>query len=173
MPASYQAPMRKDQAASRTYSQSMASNTAADVSLVSDVLARKGNAVFTIGPEETLGAAVRVLGERGIGALVVTDEAGALRGILSERDIVRKLAETPGQTLPKKVGEIMTRDVKTCGPKEPLVSVLKTMSAGRFRHMPVVDGGKLVGMVTVGDVVHARLNELEQETLQLKQLIVG
>ena len=173
MPASYQAPMRKDHADKRTLSQNTASNMAADASVVADILARKGDAVFAIGPDETLGAAVRVLSENRIGALVVTDAGGALVGILSERDIVRKLAETPGQTLPKKVGDIMTRAVKTCTPKDPLIAVLQTMSAGRFRHMPVLDGGQLAGMVTIGDVVSSRLDELEHEALQLKQLIVG
>ena len=92
---------------------------------------------------------------------------------LSERDIVRKLAETPGQTLPQTVAENMTRDVVTCGTQDTLVEVLRSMSEGRFRHMPVVEAGMLKGMVTIGDVVNYRLNELEHEALQLKQLIVG
>ncbi|MEM9756513.1 MAG: CBS domain-containing protein [Pseudomonadota bacterium] len=133
----------------------------------------KNDTVHTIQPTETLGAAVALLRDHRIGALVVTDASGALQGILSERDIVRKLAETPGQTLPQTVAENMTREVQTCDPNEPLVEVLRRMSVGRFRHMPVVEDGRLCGIVTIGDVVNFRLTELEHEALQLKQMIVG
>ena len=88
-------------------------------------------------------------------------------------DLVRKLADTPGQTLPQLVGDVMTKKVETCTGTEPLVSVLKRMTSGRFRHMPVMDAGKLAGMLTIGDVINYRLTELEHEALQLKQLIVG
>lgn len=173
MPASYQAPMRGDKKKDRTHSQSSASNLKSETLTVARVLERKGGDVFSITPDETLGRAVEVLRDRRIGALMVTDDKGALCGILSERDIVRKLAETPGQTLPKKVGDVMTTKVETCGPDETLVSILKKMNDGRFRHMPVLDGVALVGMITIGDVVSFRLHELEHEALQLKQLIVG
>lgn len=173
MPESYRAPMRKDKQSDRTFSQSSASNVSADQATVAKIISQKGGEVFSIGPGETLGRAVEILRDRRIGALMVTDEAGTLIGILSERDIVRKLADTPGQTLPQLVQDIMTKDVKTCSPGETLIAVLKQMTAGRFRHVPVVDGGKLIGMVTIGDVVNFRLTELEHETLQLKQLIVG
>lgn len=113
------------------------------------------------------------LRERRIGALMVRDASGELVGILSERDIVRKLADTPGETLPKKVEDVMTKTVEVCSPSETLLSVLQRMTAGRFRHMPVVDGATVMGMLTVGDVVNFRLTELEHEALQLKQLIVG
>lgn len=172
MPASYQSPSRKDKDDNRTHSQGLASNTQSATATVSNVISGKGD-VFSIGPDDTLGKAVEVLRDKRIGALVVTDGAGALAGILSERDIVRKLADTPGQTLPQKVGDVMTKDVKTCAPSDALLSVLKTMTEGRFRHMPVMDGDRLVGMVTIGDVINYRLTELEHEALQLKQLIVG
>ena len=173
MPTSYQAPMRKDQAKPRSQSQTATTNLQPEAATVAHLLQGKGGDVFAIKPEETLGEAVKVLRDRRIGALIVTDETGALCGILSERDIVRKLADTPGQTLPKQVQDIMTRNVETCSPAEPLVSVLKRMNAGKFRHMPVVQGEKLAGMITIGDVVNFRLTELEHEALQLKQLIVG
>lgn len=173
MPESYRAPMRKDKESGRTFSQSSTSNLSSDHAAVGKILTQKGSDVFSIGPEETLGRAVEVLRDRRIGALLVTDDSGALVGILSERDIVRKLADTPGQTLPQQVRGVMTQNVQTCAPDETLISVLKRMTAGRFRHMPVVDGTKLVGMVTIGDVINFRLTELEHETLQLKQLIVG
>lgn len=173
MPTSYRAPNRADTASKKTTSQSTATNMSAADATVADVLSSKGNAIYSIRPQDTLGHAVEVLRDKHIGAVVVTDANGALMGILSERDIVRKLAETPGSTLPHKVEEVMTKDVKTVAPEEPLVSVLKTMTAGRFRHMPVTDSTGLVGMITIGDAVNYRLTALEHEALQMKQLIVG
>jgi len=173
MPASYQAPMRQDSAKQSSQSQTTSSNLKSKAATVADVLERKGGEVISIKPDDTLRHAVELLRDNRIGALLATDESGALCGILSERDIVRKLADTPGQTLPQQVSAVMTKTVETCAPSESLVSTLKRMTAGRFRHMPVVEGGALVGMITIGDVVNFRLNELEHEALQLKQLIVG
>ncbi len=171
MPTSYQSPMRQDRAPEGSKSQTVSVSNANPT--VADVLAGKDGEVFAIRPDETLGAAVELLRDKRIGALVVTDGNGGLIGILSERDIVRKLAETPGQTLPQRVMSVMTEAVETCAPEDSLVSVLQRMTAGRYRHMPVVDDTKLVGMVTIGDVVTHRLTQLEQEALHLKQLIVG
>ena len=173
MPISYQAPKRSDSLRKTTTSQSVKSNTATESTTVQKLLDYKGNTVFTIGAQNTIADAVIILRDKRIGALVVTDDGGAMQGILSERDIVRKLAETPGQTLPQTVEDNMTRRVVTCTPHDPLVSVLRRMTEGRFRHMPVVEDGQLVGIVTIGDVINHRLNELEHETLQLKQIIVG
>lgn len=184
MPTSYQPPMRKDRPAegskSQTVSLSQNTPTVADV-LASKISDRRGSDhggsdqadVFSIAPDATLHAAVELLRDKRIGALMVADETGALVGILSERDIVRKLADTPGQTLPQSVRSVMTEKVETCAPADSLVSVLKQMTAGRYRHMPVLDGAQLVGMVTIGDVINHRLTQLEHEALQLKQLIVG
>lgn len=173
MPTSYRAPNRGDQSTKKSVSQSASSNLSAAEALVGDILANKGNAVFSIRPQDTIGHAVEVLRDKGIGAVVVTDANGALIGILSERDIVRKLADTPGRTLPHKVEDVMTKDVETIAPNDTLVSALQTMTKGRFRHMPVTDDTGLVGMITIGDVINNRLTELEHEALQLKQLIVG
>jgi len=173
MPESYRPHLRKDDQEDRTASQSVTTNTSANHALVKDVLANKDTSVHTIRPQQTLHEAVEMLRDLRIGALVVTDANGGLIGILSERDIVRKLADAPGQTLPHKVEDVMTRKVETCTAPDPLVTVLKRMTEGRFRHMPVVDGEALIGLVTIGDVVHFRLNELELEALQIKQLIVG
>ncbi len=137
------------------------------------MISKKGGTTYTISSSDTLSTAVTVLRDRRIGALLVTGIDGTLEGILSERDIVRKLAETPGQTLPQTVGENMTTKVETCAPDDPLVKVLRRMNEGRFRHMPVVSNGTLSGMLTIGDVVNYRLNALEYEALQLKQMIVG
>lgn len=173
MPSSYQAPKRGDSVKKTTVSQSATSNIATGNATVEKLLAGKGDAVFALRPQDTIATAVGLLAEKRIGALLVTDSTGAMQGIMSERDIVRKLAETPGQTLPQKVEDIMTRDVVTCAPSDPLVSVLKRMVDGKFRHMPVVEDGKLRGILTIGDVVHFRLTELEHEALQMKQMIVG
>ncbi len=172
MPASYQAPKRGD-TETKTFSQSASTNSANETAVVANLLEGKGDAVFSIRPQSTLKDAVMELREKRIGALMVRDASGALVGILSERDIVRKLADTPGETLPKKVEDIMTKSVEVCSPTDTLVSVLRRMTSGHFRHMPVVDGAKLVGMLTIGDVINYRLTELEHEALQLKQLIVG
>lgn len=174
MPSSYQAPMRGDAVRSeKTMSQTAQSNVSKDVATVRKLLEGKGADVIAIRPDDTLTDAVKILKDKRIGALVVTDAGGALQGILSERDIVRKLAETPGQTLPQKVADNMTAKVETCAPDDTLIAVLRKMTDGRFRHLPVVEDGKLCGMVTIGDVVNYRLKELEHEALQLKQMIVG
>ncbi|MEL7255645.1 MAG: CBS domain-containing protein [Pseudomonadota bacterium] len=172
MPASYQAPKRGD-IEPKTYSQSTSTNSSKETAIVANLLDGKGDAVFSIRPQSTLKDAVMELRDKKIGALMVRDASGGLVGILSERDIVRKLADTPGETLPKKVEDIMTTSVEVCAPGDTLMSVLRRMTAGHFRHMPVVDGASLVGMLTIGDVINYRLTELEHEALQLKQLIVG
>ena len=142
--------------------------------LVRKILGTKETAgVLTIPPSMTVGEAAAELSSRKIGCLIVSTDGKTAAGILSERDIVRKLAETPGQTLPQAVSDNMTRDVVTCGPDDLLVEVLRRMSEGGFRHMPVVEDGGVKGMITIGDVVNYRLTELEHEALQLKQLIVG
>ncbi|QAX31890.1 CBS domain-containing protein [Leisingera sp. NJS204] len=172
-PTSYQAPMRGDKEDKHTYSQSAESNLSHSQTTVAKLLEGKGDAIFAVRPNDTIGHVVDVLKEKHIGALVVTDQNGDLQGILSERDIVRRMAETPGHTLPQEVSALMTTAVKSCTPDDYLHDVLKTMSEGRFRHMPVLKDGKLAGMITVGDVVNFRLKELEYETLRMKQMIVG
>ncbi|GGX42725.1 inosine-5-monophosphate dehydrogenase [Tateyamaria omphalii] len=173
MPASYQAPMVGDKAKDKHASQSVSSNMTTETARVDHLLQNKGRDAIAIVETDTIATAVGILRDKRIGALIVVDSNQALAGILSERDIVRKLAETPGQTLPQTVAENMTRDVVTCEPDDTLIKVLRQMSEGHFRHMPVVKGGKLMGMITIGDVINFRLNELEHEALQLKQLIVG
>lgn len=174
MPESYRPHLRKDDQDARTSSQTVSSNTSATNALVGELLAKKDSKLFTIRPHQTLQDAVGLLKEHRIGALLVTDANGALIGILSERDIVRKLADTPDQTMSSTVEDVMTKKVETCTAEDALVTVLTTMTEGRFRHLPVVDSDKaLIGLVTIGDVVHFRLNQLELEALQIKQLIVG
>ncbi|MEX0303958.1 MAG: CBS domain-containing protein [Leisingera sp.] len=172
-PFSYQPPTRGDKAGQESHSQSAESNLSHGQSTVAKLLEAKGDAIFSIRPNDTVGHAVEALKEKRIGALVVTDQNGALQGILSERDIVRRLAETPGHTLPQLVEDIMTSEVKTCAPDDLLIDVAKVMNEGRFRHLPVEKDGHLCGMITVGDVVNFRLQELEYEALRMKQMIVG
>ncbi|NOD34408.1 MULTISPECIES: CBS domain-containing protein [unclassified Ruegeria] len=172
-PTSYQAPMRGDKEEKTTYSQTTGSNLAQSKTAVSKLLEGKGGDVFSVRPNETIHSVVNILKEKRIGAVLVTDQNGALQGILSERDIVRRMADTPGQTLPQSVEDLMTKEVKTCTTDDLLNDVLKTMTEGRFRHMPVLRDGKLCGVITIGDVVHFRLKELEYEALRMKQMIVG
>lgn len=173
MPESYRPHLRKDDEKARSASQSVTTNTSSAAALVSELMSEKNSTVISIRPQQTLGEAVVSLRDHRIGALLVTDANGGLVGILSERDIVRKLADAPGQTLPHKVEDVMTTRVETCAPDDPLVTVLRRMTEGRFRHMPVLDGDAIVGIVTIGDVVNYRLKQVELEALQIKQLIVG
>lgn len=175
-PTSYAGPRRDDGKRETTHSQTVESSQSkppVDFGTVKQLLAKKGNTIFSVRPKDGMRKAVDILKEKRIGALVVVSNTGELEGILSERDIVRKLSETPGRVLEQNVEALMTRNVQCGSMDEQLAQVLHRMTEGRFRHMPVVDEGKLVGMVTIGDVVNFRLKELEYETVQLKQLIVG
>lgn len=172
MPESYQ-PHTKADNPEPTVSQSLESNLKAADLTVRHVIDQKGREVFSTSADETIGTVVRLLRDNDIGALMVLDDQSSLVGILSERDIVRRLADTPGQTLPQTVEGLMTRNVETCTLDDLLVSVLRRMTDGRFRHMPVMENGAVIGLISVRDVVRYRLMALEYEALQLKQLIVG
>jgi CBS domain-containing protein len=171
--SSYRPSVRGDTQNNTSKSQSTDTALSGVLTPVSRLLAAKGNDVYSIGPGNTVHDAVKILREKRIGALLVIDENNKLTGILSERDIVRKMAEMPGKTLPSAVKDLMTKEVITCGPDETIVQVLKLMTEKRIRHIPVVQGDDLLGMITIGDVVHHRMAELEHEALRLKQLIVG
>lgn len=173
MPSSYQGKSRRSSAGAHDVSQSVDSNLAKSVSTVSNLLEKKGGEILSVRPQETVAGAAALLRDKRIGAVVVTDAAGALLGILSERDIVRKLAEVGAGTLDLAVDGLMTRNVVTCDPDERIISVLKKMTEGHFRHMPVIRDGKMVGLVSIGDLVSYRLRELEYEALKMKQMIVG
>ncbi|NDV98849.1 CBS domain-containing protein [Salipiger sp. PrR002] len=173
MPASYKPHTRDDDQHETTHSQSIETNLSAAEATVGHVLDAKSGELFWIQPQETIAEAVKILRDKRIGALLVKNPQGELVGILSERDVVRQLADTPGGTLPKTVAELMTSELETCGRDETLVRVLRRMTDGRFRHLPVLEDGALIGMVSIGDVVNYRLTALEYEALKLKQLIVG
>ena len=173
-PSSYQAPAVGDKEKTTTVSQSAETNLSSTSTTVADLLKDKDNNVICVHLDDTVATTVTLLRDHHIGAVLVTDEDGKMQGILSERDIVRKMAETPGQTLPQKVKDLMTQKVVTCKPSDLLINVLRKMTDGRFRHMPVVDENEaLMGIITIGDVVNFRLNELEYEALRMKQMIVG
>ena len=137
------------------------------------MLAEKGDRVATVRSDATIASVVRLLKLERIGALVVSDDGSAISGIISERDIVRGLAEHGEALLDMTVAEIMTSAVKTCRPDAKVTDVMTEMTRGRFRHMPVVEGGKLSGIISIGDVVKNRLEELETETHVLRDFIVG
>ena len=134
---------------------------------IANVLAVKGPKVVTVRPEQTIRQALLLLAEHNIGALVVVDEGGRPVGILSERDIVREAARNEA-VFSLVVSTIMTRDVIIGTPQDDLVSAGSTMTEKRIRHLPIVDRGRLVGIVSIGDIVKAHRNELQGEvdTLQ-------
>jgi CBS domain-containing protein len=126
--------------------------------IISSILARKGVNVVTVQPEQTLREALAMLAQHSIGALVVADAAGVLVGILSERDIVREAVRNE-RFFDLSVSAIMTRDVITGQPRDDLSAVAATMTNKRFRHLPVLDGGKVVGVISLGDIVKAQRDE--------------
>jgi CBS domain-containing protein len=138
---------------------------------VKDILSQKGDEVLTIEPTATLAAAMGILAQRRIGALVITGADSRIVGIVSERDIVRMLVERGTGVLQSPVSEIMTRKVVTCGQNETIAEIMGRMTVGKFRHVPVVEQGRLVGIVSIGDVVKARLEELEKEQDALRDYI--
>jgi CBS domain-containing protein len=140
---------------------------------VSDILSTKGGLVYTISPGTSVAQAAAQLSTRRIGSLVVVDKHGDVAGIVSERDIVRALAQFGDLALDRDVGEIMTRDVVTCDTDDSIDEIMAAMTRGRFRHVPVVKHGELYGLVSIGDVVKARLEEQAHETEALRAYIVA
>ncbi|MCG7579467.1 CBS domain-containing protein [Mycolicibacterium sp. OfavD-34-C] len=137
---------------------------------ISDVLRNKGATVATITPETSVAGLLTELSVHNIGAMVVVSPDGVL-GIVSERDIVRKLHEMGGDLLRRPVSEIMTTLVATCGPDDTVDSLSALMTRNRVRHVPVVVDGRLSGIVSIGDVVKTRMEELEREQQQLQAYI--
>ena len=172
-PSSYQAPMRGDTEDKRTVSQSVDTNLGSSTSTVAKILEKKGSNVYSVTPGDTVKTAVEVLRDKRIGALLVTDEGGGMVGILSERDIVRALSHRGPTILTDRADMLMTRSPVCCERSDTADEVLRRMTDGRFRHMPVVEDGKLMGIVTIGDVVKARLSELSMERDALEGMIAG
>ena len=138
---------------------------------VKTILSNKGSDVSTIKPTATLESAIGILAQRGIGALVVLGVHRRVIGILSERDIVRTLAQRGADALALPVAQVMTRNVSTCSRSETVNSLMDQMTAGKVRHLPVVEEKRLVGIVSIGDVVKQRLTEMQRETKALQEYI--
>lgn len=138
---------------------------------VSDILRHKGTDVATVPPSTTIEEAVAELGRRSIGALVVTGDGEGIDGIVSERDIIRRVAEVGRDALDAEVTTIMTHDVATCAPDDAIEELMTTMTNRRFRHVPVLVDGRLGGIVSIGDIVARRLAELETESALMHDYI--
>jgi CBS domain-containing protein len=138
---------------------------------VKNILAGKRGNVVTIEPTADLTAAVKLLTEQRIGAVVILGADHRIVGILSERDIVRALAEHGPTVLNEPVGKVMTRDVKTCSENDTIDGLMGRMTTGKFRHMPVVEQGRLIGIVSIGDVVKNRVEEMEHEAEALRDYV--
>ena len=139
--------------------------------LVSQILKTKGDAVVGIGSDATISEAAVLMAKHNVGAVLVRTDAGEVRGILSERDLARGLASQGRALCDAKVAALMTADVITCSPTDTTDHLMELMTQRRVRHVPVVDDGKLVGMISIGDVVKVRLGELQSQTAELQAYI--
>lgn len=140
---------------------------------VASILKTKGSETITLSETNTVEEAVALLAEKRIGAVVVATADGGVAGIFSERDIVRGLGEHGTDLLHRSVSELMTRDVVTCTPAHTIDQVMESMSKGRFRHVPVVENGKLSGIISIGDIVKSKITQLEHETSAMRDYIAG
>ena len=138
---------------------------------VKNILSAKGSHVISIEPTATVATAARTLAEHKIGALLVLGPDRRIIGILSERDIVRVLGEKGASALAQPLAQVMTRKVFTCSPSETIGVIMERMTAGKFRHVPVVEQDQVIGVVSIGDVVKYRLQEMEHESAALRDYI--
>ena len=138
---------------------------------VARILDDKGRDVITTQPHRTLKEVVDLLADRGVGAVVVSDASLSVLGILSERDVVRVIAKQGASALQDPVSRYMTPKVITVKSDDTIEHVMQTMTAGRFRHVPVVDGGRLIGIISIGDVVKRHVNALDSERQALREYI--
>jgi CBS domain-containing protein len=142
--------------------------------IVAAILRLKGSAaVETISPSKCLSDAAAILSKHRIGALICSSDGKTVEGMISERDIIRVLGKEGPECLKQTIDGVMTKEVKTCTVDETSEDLLKRMTAGRFRHLPVVTDGKLVGLISIGDAVKARIDDLEHETTALADMIKG
>lgn len=138
---------------------------------IARILSEKGREVLTIMPHRTLAEAARTMSERRIGAMVVTGADSAVLGIISERDIVRALAQAGADALQEPVSRRMTAKVVTCTEAMSIETAMEMMTAGKFRHLPVVEDGKLAGIISIGDVVKRHIEKMEAETRAMRDYI--
>ena len=137
---------------------------------VRSILNTKGHQVMSVQPDANLAAAVKLLGEKKIGAVLVMDQS-RLEGILSERDIVRVLGERGASVLEEPVSQVMTRKVVSCKESDTVAELMEMMTTGKFRHLPVVENGRVVGLISIGDIVKWRVREYESEQEALRDYI--
>lgn len=140
---------------------------------VSEILSVKGRSVVTISHDETLHDAVQLLAAKKIGAVIVLNDDNSVCGILSERDIVRDIARNGESILSQKVASCMTQKVVSCDSSESVDSLMEKMTAGKFRHLPVIDNGNLTGIISIGDVVKRKIELAVQEAEEMKRYIAG
>lgn len=140
---------------------------------VAAILKQKGHEVAHVAPTATIAEVVQDLAARRIGALLVLDSAGQVLGIVSERDVVRSMAEHGGRTMEMTAAQLMTTDLHIAGPGTTMAQATEMMTNGRFRHLPVMEGDHLLGIVSIGDVVKARLSQQEHEVDSLKAYVAG
>ena len=141
---------------------------------VASMLSHKDSeAIITVTKDQSIADAVALLAEKKIGAVVVVDDARAVAGILSERDIVRGLSDRGASIMTQSVGDLMTAPVETCTRSETVDDVMRRMTEGRFRHMPVTEAGELVGVISIGDVVKNRIKDLEYEAEALRDYVMS
>jgi CBS domain-containing protein len=141
--------------------------------IVKNMLDTKGRDVVTVSPERTVLEVAGILTEKRIGAVVVTGVEGRVAGIFTERDIVRALHSKGAAVLEQPISTVMTVNVQRCREDTTVNQLMEMMSSGRFRHVPVEDGGKLIGIISIGDVVKSRIREVELESEQIKAYIAG
>ena len=142
--------------------------------LVRDILnAKPTGEIYAVSAKDTVSVAAELLSSKRIGAVIVRDGTSAIDGIMSERDIVREIGKRGVECMSDSVAELMTKNVKSCGTGDSTQSVMQMMTDGRFRHLPVMDGGTLVGVISIGDVVAARIKEVEFENNSMAELIAG
>ena len=137
---------------------------------VRSILNTKGHQIMSVEPDAKMTAAIKLLGEKKIGAVLVMNQ-NRMEGILSERDIVRVLGERGASVLDEPVSSVMTRKVVTCRETDTVAELMETMTTGKFRHLPVVDNGKVVGLISIGDIVKRRVQEYETEQEALRDYI--
>ena len=140
---------------------------------VSDILTQKGGLVFTVTPGTTVSQIAQQLSTRRVGSVLVMSGNDEVAGIVSERDLVRAMSLHGASALDLEARHIMTRDIVTCDPDDSIDQIMEIMTRGRFRHVPVVRHGELLGVISIGDVVKARLEETRHETEALKAYIVA
>ena len=139
---------------------------------VAAILRDKGGEIIEVRPEDSVADAARLLGEKRIGAVLVRRD-GRIEGILSERDIVRAAGADGAGVFERPVSSLMTKDVVRCSPSDSVERVMQLMTDGRFRHLPVMDGDRLVGVVSIGDVVRRRITEVEREADSVREYVAG